>query len=206
MSIQIRSVIKLHEVFTSKSNQRNQSKTAWNLYFKKQTLMSLLQQHHQCNDLLIILFISELIHLSIHMQLVSLLQWHLFSMQWSTRFHCSTHQWIWSYVHMQLMSLLQWWTQSQSLQWASQSMSLLQWHCQCNDLSSHHFTHQWINSFISSCATSESASMTSILNAIIYSLSLLYSSVNLIIYSHATSESATMTSLKLISSMSKSIS
>ncbi len=53
---------------------------------------------------------------------------------------------------------------------------------------------------------SESASMTCILNAIIYSLSLLYSSVNLIIRSHATSESATITSSKLIFSMSKSIS
>jgi len=48
--------------------------------------------------------------------------------------------------------------------------------------------------------------MTFILNAIIYSLSSFYSSVNLIIHSHATSESATMTSSKLISSMSKSIS
>ena len=48
--------------------------------------------------------------------------------------------------------------------------------------------------------------MTSILNAMIYSLSSLYSSVNLIICSHATSESATMMSSKSISSMSKLIS
>ncbi len=87
-----------------------------------------------------------------------------------------------------------------------QLVSLLQWHCQCNDLSSHRSTHQWIDSSISSHATSESASMTSILNAMIYSLSSLYSLVNLIIHSHATSKSATMTSSKLISSMSKSIS
>ncbi len=96
--------------------------------------VSLLQWHHQCNDLLIALPISELIRLSVHMQLVSLLQWHLFSMQWSTRSHRSTHQWTWSYVHVQLVSLLQWRAQSQSLQWASRSVSLLQWHCQCNDL------------------------------------------------------------------------
>jgi len=72
--------------------------------------------------------------------------------------------------------------------------------------SSHHSIYQWIDSSISSRATSESASMTSILNAMIYSLSSFYSSVNLIIRSHATSESATMTSSKSISSMSKSIS
>ena len=30
------------------------------------------------------------------------------SMQWSTHFHRSTHQWIWSYIHVQLVSLLQW--------------------------------------------------------------------------------------------------
>ncbi len=71
--------------------------------------------------------------------------------------------------------------------------------------SSHHFTYQWIDLSISSHATSESASMTSILNAMIYLLSSLYSSVNLIIRSHATSESATMMSSKSISSMSKSI-
>ncbi len=82
----------------------------------------------------IALSISELIRLSIHVQLVSLLQWHLFSMRWSTRSHRSTHQWIWSYVHVQLVSLLQWRVQSRSLQWASQSVSLLQWHRQCNDL------------------------------------------------------------------------
>ncbi len=54
----------------------------------------------------IALSISESIRLSDHMQLVSLLQWHLFSMQWSICSHHSTHQWIWSYVHMQLVSLL----------------------------------------------------------------------------------------------------
>ncbi len=82
----------------------------------------------------IALSISESIRLSVHVQLVSLLQWHLFSMQWSIHFHHSTHQWTWSYIHMQLVSLLQWRVQSQSLWWASQSVSLLQWHHQCNDL------------------------------------------------------------------------
>ncbi len=156
MSIQTRSVIELREVSTSKSNQRDQSRTAWSLYLEKQISVSLLQRHRQCDDLLIALSISESIRLSVHMQLVSLLQWHLFSMQWSTR--------------------------------------------------SHRSIYQWIDSPISSRATSESASMTSILNAMIYSLSSLYSSVNLIIRSRATSESATMTSSKLISLMSKSIS
>ena len=48
------------------------------------------------------------------------------------------------------------------------SVSLLQWHRQCDDLSSHRSIYQWIDSPISSRATSESASMTSILNAMIY--------------------------------------
>ncbi len=122
----------------------------------------------QCNDLLIVLPISEPVRLSVHVQLVSLLQWHLFSMRWPTRFHRSTHQWTWSYVHVQLVSLLQWRVQSRSLRWASRSVSLLQWHRQCNDLSSHRSTYQWIGSPTSSRATSEPASMTSFVNAIIY--------------------------------------
>jgi len=106
--------------------------------------VSLLQWHRQCNDLLITLSISESIRLSIHVQLVSLLQWHLFSMRWSTRFHRSTHQWIWSYVHVQLVSLLQW------------HLSSMQW-----SIYSHRSIYQWIDSSISSRATSESATMTS---------------------------------------------
>ncbi len=101
----------------------------WSFYLRSKLSVSLLQWHYQCDDLLITLFINESICLSVHMQLVSLLQWHLFSMQWSTRFHRFTHQWIWSYIHMQLVSLLQWRAQSQSLQWATQLVSLLQWHC-----------------------------------------------------------------------------
>ncbi len=55
-------------------------------------------------------------------------------------------------------------------------------------------------------STSESASMTLFVNAMIYLSSLSYLSVNLILRSHANSESATMASRKLISSMSKSTS
>ncbi len=55
-------------------------------------------------------------------------------------------------------------------------------------------------------STSESASMTLFVNAMIYLLSSSYLSVNLILRSHANSESATMTSRKLISLMSKSTS
>jgi len=78
--------------------------------------------------------ISESIRLPVHVQLVSLLQWHLSSMRWSTRSHRPTHQWTWSYIHVQLVSLLQWRVQSRSLRWASRSVSLLQWHRQCDDL------------------------------------------------------------------------
>jgi len=70
------------------------------------------------------------------------------SMRWPTRSHRPTHQWTWSYVHVQLVSLLQWRAQSRSLQWASRSVSLLQWHCQCDDLSSHRSTHQWTWSYV----------------------------------------------------------
>jgi len=140
------------------NNQRDQSRTAWSLYLEKQTSVSLLQRHSQCDGLLtlIALLISESILLLVHMQLVSLLQWHLLSMQWSTR--------------------------------------------------SHRSIYQWIGLSTRSRATSESASMTSILNAMIYSLSSFYPPVNLVIRSHATSEPATMTSSKSTSSMSKSIS
>ena len=55
-----------------------------------------------------------------------------------------------------------------SISMSKLSVSLLQWHRQCDDLSSHRSIYQWIDSSISSRATSESASMTSILNAMIY--------------------------------------
>ena len=93
-----------------------------------------------------------------------------------------------------------------SISMSKLSVSSLQWHLSSMQWSSHHSTYQWIDSSISSRATSESASMISILNAMIYSLSSLYLSVNLIIRSRATSEPATMTSSKSISSMSKSTS
>ncbi len=41
--------------------------------------------------------------------IVSLLQWHSSSMQWSTYSHRSIYQWIdLPHVHVQLVSLLQW--------------------------------------------------------------------------------------------------
>ncbi len=100
--------------------------------------------HRQCNDssTLIVLLISESIRLLVHVQLVSLLQWHdnVFD-------------------NKQIFELV--------------SISKSQWVC-FNDT----------------------------LNAIIYSLTSLYLSVNLIKCSRATSESATMTSFESISSMS----
>ncbi len=61
--------------------------------------------------------------------IVSLLQWHSSSMQWSIYLHRSTYQWIdLPHVHMQLVSLLQWQVDSRSLRWASRLVSLLQWH------------------------------------------------------------------------------
>ncbi len=122
-------------------------------------LVSLLQWHHQCNDLLIALSISESIRLSVHVQLVRLLQWHcqcndlLIALSISESIRLS--------VHMQLVSLLQW--HLFSMQWS---------------IYSHHSIYQWIDLSTRSCATSESASMISILNAMIYLLTSLYLSVN----------------------------
>ncbi len=124
-----------------------------------------------------------------------------FLMQWFTHFHRFTHQWIWSNIHVQLVSLLQWRAQSWSLQWASQSVSLLQWYCQCNDLSSHHSTHQWINSFTRSCATSESATMTLHQCNDLSSHHSIYQWIDLLTHSYATSESASMTLLPCIVSL-----
>ncbi len=58
--------------------------------------VSLLQWHHQSNDLLIFitLSISKSIHQLDHMQIMSLLQWHFSSMQWLIYSHHSIYQWI----------------------------------------------------------------------------------------------------------------
>ena len=79
-----------------------------------------------------------------------------------------------------------------------QLVNLLQWHDNV-------FDNKQIFELVS-ISKSQWVCFNDILNAMIYSLSLFYSSVNLIIHSCATSESATMTSSKSISSMSKSIS
>jgi len=86
-------------------------------------------------------------------------------------------------------------------------VSLLQRHSQCNDLLTFiALSISESDSSSSSRATSESASMTFFVNAMIQLLSSFYSSVNLVKRSCATSESATMTSSKSTSSMSKSTS
>ncbi len=80
--------------------------------------------------------------------IVSLLQWHSSSMQWSTYSHRSIYQWIdLPHVHMQLVSLLQWQVDSQSLRWASRLVSLLQWHSSSMQwhIYSHHSIYQWID-------------------------------------------------------------
>jgi len=160
--------------------------------------------HRQCNDssILIVLFISESIRLLIHVQLVSLLQWHdnifnnkqifelvsILKSQWVC-FNDILNAMIYSLsslylsmnltrhrVHMQLVSLLQW--HLSSMQWLSYS------HCSIN---------QWIDLLTRSRANSESATKTSFVNVMIYLLTSFYLSVNLIKCSHATSESASMT-------------
>ncbi len=160
--------------------------------------------HRQCNDssTLIILLISELIRLLVHVQLVSLLQWHdnvfdnkqifelvsILKPQWVC-FNDTLNAMIYSLsslylsmnltrhrVYMQLVSLLQW--HLSSMQWLSYS---------------HRSINQWINLSTRSCANSESATKTSFVNVMIYLFTSFYLSVNLIKCSHATSKSASMT-------------
>ncbi len=118
------------------------------------------------------------------------------------------------WIQINLVSLLQWQVESWSLQWASWLVSLLQWHSSSMQWSiySHRFIYQWIDlSCVSvsnsesatmtsrklislmSKSTSESASMTFFVNAMIYLLSSLNLSVNRSISRlRATSESASM--------------
>ncbi len=80
--------------------------------------------------------------------IVSLLQWHSSSMQWSIYPHRSIYQWInLPHVHVQLVSLLQWQVDSWSLRWASRLVSLLQWHSSSMQwhIYSHRSTYQWID-------------------------------------------------------------
>ncbi len=79
--------------------------------------------------------------------IVSLLQWHSSSMQWSIYFHRLIYQWIWFYIHMQIVSLLQWQVESWSFQWASRLVSLLQWYSSSMQwfIYSHRSIYQWIN-------------------------------------------------------------
>ncbi len=79
--------------------------------------------------------------------IMSLLQWHSSSMQWSIYSHHLIYQWTWFYVHMQIVSLLQWQVESWSLWWASWLVSLLQWYFSSMQWSiySHRLIYQWIN-------------------------------------------------------------
>ncbi len=79
--------------------------------------------------------------------IVSLLQWHSSSMQWSIYLHRLTYQWTWFYVHMQIVSLLQWQVESWSLWWVSWLVSLLQWHSSSMQwhIYSHRSIYQWID-------------------------------------------------------------
>jgi len=160
--------------------------------------------HRQCDDpsTLIALLISESIRLLVHVQLVSLLQWHdnvfdnkqifelvsISKLQWVC-FNDTLNAMIYSlssfylsvnltryWVHMQLVSLLQW--HLSSMRWLSYS---------------HRSINQWIDLSTRSRANSEPATKTSFVNAMIYLLTSLYLSVNLVKCSRATSESASMT-------------
>ena len=147
------------------------------LMSKSQQWVCFNDTHRQCNDssILIAVLISESIRLFIHVQLVSLLQWHdnVFD-------------------NKQVFELV--------------SILKSQWVCFNDTLNAmiYSLTSFYLSVNLIKClrATSESATKTSFVNVMIYLLTSLYSSVNLIKCSCATSESATMTSFKSISSMS----
>ncbi len=159
--------------------------------------------HRQCDDssILIALPTSEPIRLLVHVQLVSLLQWHdnvfnnkqtfelvpISKPQWAcfngtlnamiyplSSFYLSVnltrHR-----VHVQLVSLLQW--HLSSMRWSSYP---------------HRSTNQWIDLPTRSRANSESATKAPSVNAMIYLLTSLYLSVNLVKCPRATSEPASI--------------
>jgi len=159
--------------------------------------------HRQCDDppTLIALPISESVRLLVHVQLVSLLQWHdnvfgnkqIFELvsiskpQWVC-FNGTLNAMIYSFsslylsvnlarhrVHVQLVSLLQW--HLPSMRWLSYS---------------HRSTNQWIGLSTRSRANSEPATKAPSVNAMIYLPTSLYLSVNLIKCPRATSEPASM--------------
>jgi len=147
------------------------------LMSKSQQWVCFNDTHRQCNDssILITLLINESIRLFIHVQLVSLLQWH------NNVFN-----------NKQIFELV--------------SILKSQWVCFNNILNAmiYSLTSLYLSVNLIKCshATSESATKMSFVNVMIYLFTSLYSSVNLIKHSCATSESATMTSFELISSMS----
>jgi len=159
--------------------------------------------HRQCDDspTLITLLISEPVRLLVHVQLVSLLQWHdnafgnkqIFELvpisksQWVC-FNDILNAMVYSSsslylpvnlarhrVHVQLVSLLQW--HLPSMRWPSYP---------------HRSTNQWIDLSTRSRANSEPATKTSFVNAMIYLPTSLYLSVDLVKCPRATSEPASM--------------
>jgi len=159
--------------------------------------------HRQCNDssILIALPTSESVRLPVHVQLVSLLQWHdnvfdnkqtfelvsISKPQWVC-FNDTLNAMIYSSsslylpvdlvrhrVHVQLVSLLQW--HLPSMRWLSYS---------------HRSINQWIDLSTRSRANSEPATKAPSVNAMIYLFTSLYLSVNLVKCSRATSEPASM--------------
>ncbi len=159
--------------------------------------------HRQCDDpsILIVLPTSESVRLPVHVQLVSLLQWHDNAFDNKQIFELvsiSKPQWVCfngtlnamiyplssSYlpvdlarhrVHVQLVSLLQW--HLPSMRWLSYP---------------HRSINQWIDLSTRSRANSESATKAPSVNAMIYLLTSLYLSVDLVKCSRATSEPASM--------------
>ncbi len=160
--------------------------------------------HRQCDDssTLIALPTSESVRLPVHVQLVSLLQWHdnvfgnkqtfelvpIPKLQWVC-FNDTLNAMIYPpsspylpvnlarhRVHVQLVSLLQW--HLPSMRWPSYS---------------HRSTNQWIDLSTRSRANSEPATKAPSVNAMIYLLTSPYLSVDLVKCSRATSEPASMT-------------
>ena len=113
------------------------------LISKSQQWICFNDTHHQCDDssTLITLFINELIHLLIHVQLVSLLQWHDNVFNNKKIFELvsiSKSQWVCfnNILNAMIYSLSSLYLSVNLTRYRvhMQLVSLLQWHDQCNDL------------------------------------------------------------------------
>jgi len=120
----------------------------WHIYFHRSIYQWINLSHVHVQLVSLLQWQADSQSLRWASRLVSLLQWYSSSIQWHIYFHRSIYQWIdLPHVHVQLVSLLQWQVDSQSLQWASRLVSLLQWYSSSIQwyIYFHRSIYQWID-------------------------------------------------------------